>query len=178
MLIILIVVYLYESLPDEIHLLDIALETDDSFTWSVNSAVHTDDKLIGEASLALFKEVIEASFKFLEHSSVLDEIGLHLWSDLLVELELFDDQVEIIKESLFDILSNIVVKSWLNMERLVGLLNFLDPHVQRVKFLFDEIIEVVRSVEDTIDGTHEEREESQTHELESNGEDVLIRSRS
>jgi hypothetical protein len=44
---------------------------------------------------------------------------LHLWGDLLIELELFNNQVEIIEESLFDVLSDIVVQSWLNMEWLV-----------------------------------------------------------
>lgn len=52
------------------------------------------------------------------------------------------------------------------MEWLVGLLDLLDPHVQGVEFLLDEIVEVIGRVEDTVDGTHEEREEGQTHEFE------------
>ena len=143
MLIILIVVNLDKPLPDEIHFLHIALETNDGLSWGIDSAVHSNDELIGESSLTFFEEMIEASLKFFENSGVLDEISLHFWSDLLIELELFNNQVEIIKESLLDVFSDVVIESWLDMEWLVGLLNFLDPHVQGVKLLFDEIIEIV-----------------------------------
>lgn len=87
--------------------------------------------------------MVERALKFFEDSGILDQVGLHLWGDLLVELELFDDQVEIIEEGLFDILSDIVVESWLDMERLVGLFDLLDPHIQGVKLLFNEIVEVI-----------------------------------
>ena len=87
--------------------------------------------------------MVERALKFLKDSSVLDQVSLHLWSDLLVELELFDDQVEIVEEGLLDILSDIIVKRWLNMERLVGLFDLLDPHIQGVKLLFNEIVEVI-----------------------------------
>ena len=62
---------------------------------------------------------------------------MHLWGDLLIELELFDDEVEIVQKSLFNILSDVVIESWLDMERLVRLLNLLDPHIERVKFLLN-----------------------------------------
>ena len=143
MLIILIVVNLDKPLPDEIHFLHITFETNDGLSWGVDSAVHSNDELIGESSLTFFEEMIEASLKLFENSGVLDEIGLHFWSDLLIELELFNNQVKIIKESLLDVFSDVVIKSWLNMEWFIGLLNFLDPHVQGVKLLFDEIIEIV-----------------------------------
>jgi len=106
-------------LSDEIHFFNIASVTDDSLAWSIDSAVHTNDKLIGETSFTLLKEMIERFLEFLEDTSVLNQVSLHLWGDLLIELELFDDQVEIIKESLFDVLSDIVVQSWLDMEWLV-----------------------------------------------------------
>ena len=172
--IILVVVNLDETLSDEVHFLDVGFVGDYSLTRGVNSAVHADDELVGKASLALLEEMVERALEFFEDSSVLDQIGLHLRSDLLIELELLNDQVEIIKEGLLDILSDIVVESGLNVEWLVGLLNLLDPHIQRVKFLFDEIVEVIRSVEYTVDGTHEEREERQTHEFQNNGEYVLF----
>jgi hypothetical protein len=142
-LVILVVVNLDESLSDEVHLLDIGFIRDNSLTRSVNSAIHTDDELIGKSSLALLKEMVERALKLLEDSSVLDQIGLHLWCDLLVELELLDDQVEIVKEGLLHILPDVVIKRGLNMERFVGLFNLLDPHVQGVKFLFNEIVEVI-----------------------------------
>jgi len=150
-LIIFIVEDFDKTLSNKVHLLNITLVTDNSFTWSVNSAVHVDDQLIGESSLALLKEVVEGSLEFLEDSGVLDKISLHLWCDLLVELELLDNQIEIVQEGLFNIFSDVVVQSWLNVEWLVGLLDLFDPHIQGVEFLFDEIIEVIGGVEDTID---------------------------
>jgi hypothetical protein len=155
-------------LSDKVHLLHIALVRDDDLAGSVDSAVHCDDKLIGETSLAFLEEVVEGSFELFEHPGVLNEIGLHFWGNLLIELELFNDKVKIVQESLLNILSDIVVECWLNMERLVGLLNLLDPHVEGVKLLFNEVIEVIRSVENTVNGSHEEGEESKTHKLKGN----------
>ena len=129
-LVILVVEHFNQALSDEIHLLHIALVGNNYFAWGVDSAVHCDDQLIGEASLAFFEEVVERSFELFEHPGVLNEVSLHLWGDLLIELELFDDKVEIVQESLFNILSDVVVESWLDMERLVRLLNLLDPHIE------------------------------------------------
>jgi len=58
-LIVFIVEYLDETLSDEVHLLDITLVRDNDFTWGVNSAVHSNNELIGETSLALLKEMVE-----------------------------------------------------------------------------------------------------------------------
>jgi hypothetical protein len=60
------------------------------------------------------------------------------------------------------------------MEGFVGLFNLLDPHVQGIKFFFNQIVEVIGSVEDTVNSTHKEREERQTHEFQNDGEYVLI----
>ena len=68
---------------------------------------------------------------------------MHLWSDLLIELEFFNDQVEIIEEGLLYVLSDIIIERWLNVEGFVGLFNLLDPHVQGVELFFNEIIEVI-----------------------------------
>ena len=51
------------------------------------------------------------------------------------------------------------------MEWLVGLFDLLDPHVQGIKFFFNQIVEIIGSVEDTVYSTHKEREERQTHEF-------------
>lgn len=85
---------------------------------------------------------------------------MHLWGNLLIENEFLNDKVEVIHEGLLNILSDIVIESRLNVEWLVRFLNLLDPHVERVKFVFDQVIEVVGGVEDTINGSHKEREES------------------
>jgi len=51
------------------------------------------------------------------------------------------------------------------MEWFVWLLNFLDPHVQLVQLLINQILEVIRSVKDTIDTTHEEWKEDKSYKL-------------
>ena len=58
-LVILVVEDLNKSLSDEIHFLDIALETDNSLAWGIDSAVHADNELVSESSLTLLEEVIE-----------------------------------------------------------------------------------------------------------------------
>ena len=45
------------------------------------------------------------------------------------------------------------------MEWLVWFFNLLDPHIKRVKFFLNEIFEVIWCAENTVNGTHEEREE-------------------
>jgi hypothetical protein len=174
-LVVFVVVNLDQTLTDEEHLFDVGLVTNDGFAGVLDAAEHVDDHLVGKASLALLEEVVEGPFELLEDTGVLDEVSLHLGSDLLVEGELFDDQVEVKEESLLDVLSDVVVKGRLNMEWLVGLLNLLDPHVQRIQFFFDEVVEVVGSVENTVNGAHKEGEEGQTQELKGNREDVLVR---
>ena len=91
---------------------------------------HVNDEFIGEAALTLVEEMIEGPFKLLEDSSVLNQVCLHFRRDLLIEVELLNDEVEIVKESLLDVFPDVVVQSRLDMERLVRLLNFLNPHVQ------------------------------------------------
>ena len=106
-------------MSDEIHFLDIALVADDSLAWSVKSTEHVDDQLVGESSLAFVEEVVERLFELLKNSRVLDELSLHLGGDLLVENKFFNDQVEIVHESLLHVFSNIIIKGWLDVEWLV-----------------------------------------------------------
>ena len=171
----LIVVHVDQSLSDEEHLLDVGLVADHDLAWDVDPAEHVDDQVVGEASLALLEEVVEGLLEVSEGPSALDEFSLHLGSDLLVELELLDDQVEIVQEGLLDVLSDVVVKGWLDVVWLVRLLDFLNPHVKGVELLLDKVIEVVLGVEDAVDGAHQEGEEGQTQELQDDGEDVLVR---
>jgi len=106
-------------LSDKEHLLNICLVAYDNFAWNVDPAEHVNDQIVGESSLAFFKEVVERLFKVSECSSALDEFSLHLWSNLLVKLEFFNHQVEVIQECLLNVFSNVVVKSRLNMVWLV-----------------------------------------------------------
>jgi hypothetical protein len=108
-LVVLIIINLNETLSNEVHFLDITLVADNSLPWSVDSAVHSNNQLVSKTSLTLLKEMVERSLELLEDSGILDQISLHLWSNLLVELELLNNQVEIVKESLFNVLSDIIV---------------------------------------------------------------------
>ena len=109
--------------------------------------------------------MVEGPLELLEYSGILNQGSLHLWSDLRIEFKLFDNEVEIMHKGLFYVFSNVVVKRRLDVEGSVGLLNLLDPHIQRIKLLLNQIIEVVRCVENTIYRTHQEREEGETEEL-------------
>jgi hypothetical protein len=46
-------------LSDEIHLFHVAFVRDNYSTRGIQSAEHVDDQLVGEASLALVKKVVE-----------------------------------------------------------------------------------------------------------------------
>jgi len=87
----LIVVNIDKPLSDKEHFLNISFIADDNLAWNVDSAEHVDDQVVGEASLAFFKEVVKRLLKISKGPSTLDQFSLHLWSDLLIELEFFDD---------------------------------------------------------------------------------------
>jgi hypothetical protein len=176
--IIVVVIHLNNTLSNEVHFLDIALVTDDSLAWGIESAEHVNDQLVGKTSLALIEEMVERFFEFLENSRVLDKFSLHLWGNLLIENKLLNDQVEIIHEGLLNVLSDIIIESWLNMEWLVRFFNLLDPHVKGIKFLLNKVIEIVRGVEDTVDRSHKEREEGKSHKFKGNRENVFLGGRS
>ena len=71
-LVVLIVVNLNETLSNEVHFLDITLVADNSLSWSVDSAVHSNNQLVSETSLTLLEEMVERSLELLEDSGVLD----------------------------------------------------------------------------------------------------------
>jgi hypothetical protein len=151
-----VVVDVHEALSNKEHLLNVSLITNNNLAWNVDPAEHVDDQIVGEAALALFKEVVKRLLKVPESSGALDQFGLHLGGDLLVELEFFDHEVEVIQESLLDIFPNVIVQCRLNVVRFVGFLDFLDPHIQRVQLFFDQVVEVVLGVEDSVNRAHQE----------------------
>jgi hypothetical protein len=55
---------------------------------------------------------------------------LHSRGHELVELELLDDQVIIVQKGLVDVVFDVVVEVWLDVEWFVRLLNLFNPHVQ------------------------------------------------
>jgi hypothetical protein len=118
-LIVVVIKNFNDSLSNEINLLHVTFVADNNSSRGVKSAEHINDKLVGEAPFALIKEMIERLLEFLENSSILNKLSLHFWSNLLIERELFDNQVEIVFESLLNVLSDVIVQSWLNVEWLV-----------------------------------------------------------
>ena len=81
----------------------------DSSSRSVDSTVKIDDNLVDKSSLTFFEEMVEWFFKLMENSSVLDKFWLHFWCNLLIEVEFFNNQVEIKQKRLFNVFSDIVV---------------------------------------------------------------------
>jgi hypothetical protein len=117
--VIFIVEHLNDALSDKVHLLNITFVANYSFVRRSDTTIHIDDKFISEAALTLFEEVTELSLKVPEESSALYQISLHLRSDLLVELEFLNNEIEIVIESLLDILSDIIVQSRIDVVRLI-----------------------------------------------------------
>lgn len=89
-LVVVVVEYLYDTLSNEIQVLDVGFVGDHRLAMGKESTEHVDDKLINKASLALAEEVFKVPFKLSECRGHLDKLGLHLRSYLLVEWELLD----------------------------------------------------------------------------------------
>jgi hypothetical protein len=136
-LVILVVEDLHLASLDEVHLLDTALVADNSLSRLVNPAIKVDYQLVDESPFTLFEKVIKTSFKLFELESLNNQLSLHLGGHPLIELKFFDHEVIIVQEGLIDVVLDIVVQVGLDMERFVGFLNLLDPHVQRVKLFID-----------------------------------------
>ena len=94
--VVLVILDLYDTLSDEVHLFHVGLVVQHSFARGHDSAEHRDNELVDESSLAVVEEMVERLFKFHKDSSILDDLRLHHWGDLLVELKFFDNQVEIV----------------------------------------------------------------------------------
>lgn len=80
-----------DTLPNEVHFFHIALIANHSFARGIQSTVHANDKFIGEPSLALIKEMIKGLLELAEHSCTFNQICLHFWRHLLIELKFLDD---------------------------------------------------------------------------------------
>ena len=107
------------TLSNKEHLLNWTLVTDYHTILLEDTTEHGYDELICEAPFTLIKEMVEGAFEFLEYPGALNKLGLHLGCDLFIEWELFNDEIEIVKECLFNVLTNVTVKGGLDMEWLV-----------------------------------------------------------
>lgn len=153
-LVILVVEDLHLACLDKVHFFHARLVRNYSLSWLVNPAVQVDDQLVDETSLAFFEKVRERPLEFLKLESLKDKLGLHPRGHELVELELLDNQVVIVQKGLVDVVFDVVVEVWLDVERFVRLFYLFNPHVQRVKFFIDEVLKVVRGIENTVNRPH------------------------
>jgi len=106
-------------LSNKVNFFHIAFVANNHSSRGVKPAEHIDNELVSKTSFAFVEEMVERLFKLLEHSRILNQLCLHLRCDLLVERKLLNDQVKVILECLLNVLSNIVVKCWLDVERFV-----------------------------------------------------------
>jgi len=106
---VLVVENLDDTLSNKKHFLNWAFVTDDHTILLKDPTEHRDDELVCETALTLIKEMIEGAFELLEYSGALNQLCLHLGGDLLVEGELFDDEVEIIEEGLLYVFTDVTV---------------------------------------------------------------------
>jgi hypothetical protein len=129
----------------------------------IYSREHIDDQLIDEPSLTVFEEMLEMSLKVLKDR--LHDLSLHLRGDLLIEIELFNNQVEIVHEGIVHVLLDVTVKVRGDIVGLVRTLYLFNPDIQETQLFIYETLEVVGFLEHIINAAHEEGEETQTYEL-------------
>lgn len=101
-----------------------------------SASVHVDHEFIAEPNLTRSKEAFKLLHEFRKNQ--ITQLGLHLRGELLVQVEFFDDQIEVKHKGIADSFCHTVVKTWVNMKWFVRLFNLLDPPVQAVHFGFDK----------------------------------------
>ena len=118
-LILLIIMNFNHTLANKVHFLKVALIVDEDFVWGEDPAVQLNDQLIDEASFAPIEKVVERPLELSEAVDVEDDLCLQLGWNLSVEVEFFDDQVEVIQEGLLNIIPDVVVELGLDVVWLV-----------------------------------------------------------
>ena len=94
------------------------------------SREHPDYELISEADFAGIEEVSEAGDELIEN--LVDQLSLHLGSQLLVQVILFDNQVIILSERLVHGILNALGQVRWHIVGLVTPLNSLHPQVHTI----------------------------------------------
>jgi hypothetical protein len=136
---------------------------DDRYVRLVDTCEHVNDKLVDEPTFAVLKEVAELNLKVFE--DCVHDFSLHLGRDLLIEVEFFDYQVEVMKECILHILLYLAVKVRRDVVGLIRALNFLDPDVKHAQLFVNKALKVIALLKHVVDAAHEEREETQANEL-------------
>lgn len=94
----------------------------------IDAREHVDNQFVNKSSLTVFEEMPIGQLEILKDG--IHYLCLHLRRDLLIEIEFFDYQVEIIKESIMHVGFNVAVEIWRDVVRFVRSFNFLDPNVK------------------------------------------------
>ena len=125
-----------------------------------------------EPCVRVLKEGIKVVFEGLEkwlRNQVLDR----RW-EFVVEVKLFDNQVEIVDESILDELFDRVVKLVRDLFFAVAVLESQKPKIKLFHPRVDKGFEWLVAWEHHTDSTGQKREESKSDELYTHGEDVLV----
>ena len=77
-------------MKDEEQFFDIWLVTNYCLAWREYLAVHVDDELVDEATLTPREEMAEVVFELFECFGTLNQVCLHIRSDLLIEVKFFN----------------------------------------------------------------------------------------
>ena len=107
------------------------------------SGVKANDDFVGKAILTGIEEVAELSLEVVEEK--VDQICLYLWWELLIEIELFNDQVVVILERFLDRFTDVKIEASRDVQVAdcrIGLLELLDPHIQIVVLVHQKTLEV------------------------------------
>ena len=109
----------------------------DKLVRRVDASIELYDELVAEADLARIKEVLEPLDELVEDG--LDQLGLHLRGELVVQAVLLHDQVMIIVERILNRELYIAVQVILKMVRLIAELYLFHPDQQTVHALRQQV---------------------------------------
>ena len=105
----------------------------------VLASEHPDDELVAEADLTTVKEVFESRDELVEQ--FVYQLSLHLGSQHLIQVELFNDQVKVRSERLFHRILNAPRQRVRHVIRLITALNTLHPEAHLIQLGGQKILE-------------------------------------
>ena len=100
---------------------------------------HPDDELVAETDLAAVKEVFESCDELVE--KFMYQLSLHLGSQSLIQVELFNDQVKIRSERLLHRILDAPRQRVRHVIRLITSLNSFHPEAHLVQLVGQKILE-------------------------------------
>ena len=101
--------------------------------------MHVDYYCVDEALVCVSEEEIKSYDDWIEDS--IDEIGLQFVAELIKEVVLFNKQIMIMHERVFDESSNLHVERRLNVESLIRDFKPINPAIEFVHALVKLIVE-------------------------------------